>query len=141
MGNFYFKENKNDMLYNNNLFIKEEVSLGNRPIPLNIVLKLSKSICKIKNNNNMSQICGTGFFMNYKSLKLLISVHFVASSDLINKNIDILIWNGKKIYLKLDKNIRYFQLFERPIDISLNEIKDSDGINQDIEYLYYDLNF
>ena len=51
--------------------------------------KLSKSICKIIDNNNIQKKYGTGFFMICKSLKLLISNYHVISSDLINKNI----WN------------------------------------------------
>ena len=41
----------------------------------------------------------------------------------------------------MDKNYRYIKLFAQPIDISIIEIKESDGINQDIEYLKYDLNY
>ena len=110
------------------------------PIPAETAIKLSKSICKILYKDNNEPLYGTGFFMIYQSLKCLISNYHVISQDLINKNIEIEIFNVLKFNIKLDLNTRYIRFFEKPIDISIIEIKDSDGINEYIEYLNYDLN-
>ena len=125
-----------------NKMINEELGMGHRPIPLSVSNKLSKSICKITFINNENQIIyGTGFFMLYKSLKCLISVYHVINENLINKNIEIEIYNNnnnKKFNLELKS--RFIKFFKQPKDISIVEIKDSDGI-KDIEYLDYDLNY
>ena len=125
-----------------NRIIKEELGTGHRNVPLRISTKLSKSICKITFINNENQkIYGTGFFMLYKSLKCLISVYHVINENLINKNIEIEIYNNnnnKKFNLELKS--RFIKFFKQPKDISIVEIKDSDGI-KDIEYLDYDLNY
>ena len=121
--------------------IKQELYKGHKPVPLKTSNKLSKSICKIIVKNNNQKKYGTGFFMICKSLKLLISNYHVISSDLINKNIEIEIFNKKIINLELDENNRYIKLFEQPIDVSIIEIKNSDEINEDIEFLNYDLNY
>ena len=132
------KINGNNPLYisqlNNN---KQEKS---KPVPLETAIKLSKSICKIIYKDNLGIHYGTGFFMIYNSLKCLISNYHVINHDLINKFIKIEIYNKNTIDFKLDQN-RYIKILDRPIDISIIEIKDSDGIKGDIEYLNYDLNY
>ena len=133
-------QNEKPPLNNNNLNIKLELYDSHKPIPLETANELSKSICKIIYKINNQEKYGTGFFMIYKSLKCLISNYHVISSDLLNKVIEIEIYNKKIINLILDKNKRYIKLFKQPIDMSIIEIKDSDGINQDIEFLNYDLN-
>ena len=120
--------------------IKKEVGMGRRQIPIDLVNRLSKSMCKITYiNTDNNKVYGTGFFMIYNSLKYLISVYHVINSNLKNKDIEIEIYNKKKINLKL--NSRYIKFFKKPIDISVVEIKDTDGINEDIEYLKHDLNY
>jgi len=119
--------------------IKEELGLGNKPIPLSTANQLSKSICKIiYTNNENKNAYGTGFFMLYKSLRFLISTYHVINENIKNKSIEIEIHNKKKINLELKS--RFIKYFERPKDISIVEIKDSDGI-KDVEYLNYDLNY
>ena len=120
--------------------ITKELTLKGKPVPVDLINEVLKSICKIIVNNNPKKY-GTGFFMYYKSLKVLISNYHVISPDLINKNIEIVLCNRKKIYLNLDNTNRYIKFFKKPIDISVIEIKDSDGINNDINYLKCDLNF
>ena len=44
-------------------------------------------------NINKEKAYGTGFFMIYNSLKCLISNYHVINSDLLNKNIEIEIYN------------------------------------------------
>jgi hypothetical protein len=42
--------------------IKEELTMGNKPVPLNIANEVSKSICKIAYTNNENKnVYGTGF--------------------------------------------------------------------------------
>ena len=119
---------------------KEELFIGYKPVPMEIANKLSKSICKITYiNMNNQKIYGTGFFMIYNSLKCLISVNHVITSNLINKNIEIEIYNKKKINIEL--NSRYIKFYKRPIDISVIEIKEKDGIDKEIEYLNHDINY
>ena len=114
--------------------------LCKKPISLKIQNKLSKSICKITYGNEDAKIKGTGFFIKYNNLKCLMSVYHVINSELINKNIEIEIYNEKKYNITLNSN-RYIKLFNKPIDISIIEIKDTDNINNEIEYLYQDLNY
>jgi hypothetical protein len=122
-----------------NKMIKEEVGMGHRPVPLRISNKLSKSICKITYiNNENKKVYGTGFFILYKSLKCLISVYHIINENIINKSIEIEIYNNKKFNLELKS--RFIKFFKQPKDISIVEIKDSDGI-KDVEYLNYDLNY
>ena len=125
-----------------NMMIKEELGMGHRNIPVSISTKLSKSMCKITFINNKNQeIYGTGFFMLYKNLKCLISVYHVINENLINKSIEIEIYNNNNIKkYNLELKSRFIKFFKQPKDISIVEIKDSDGI-KDIEYLDYDLNY
>ena len=117
--------------------INEEF-VGHRQVPLNVVNNFPKSICKITFTNNEDQKSyGTGFFMIYESLKCLISVYHVINENLINKSIEIEIFNNEKF--NLDLQSRFIKFFKQPKDISIVEIKDSDGI-KDIEYLNYDKN-
>ena len=118
----------------------DEFLLGKKRIPLKIQNQLSKSICKITYGNEDAKIKGTGFFIKYNNLKCLMSVYHVINSELINKNIEIEIYNEKKYNITLNSN-RYIKLFNKPIDISIIEIKDTDNINNEIEYLYQDLNY
>ena len=62
---------------------KLELGLGRKPVPLKTAFNLSKSICKIIDQNNNHKKYGTGFFMIYHSLKCLISNYHVISYDLI----------------------------------------------------------
>ena len=118
--------------------IKEELGMGHRQVPLNVAHKFSKSICKITFTNNEDQKSyGTGFFMIYESLKCLISVYHVINENTKNKSIEIEIFNNEKFNLELKS--RFIKFFKQPKDISIVEIKDSDGI-KDIEYLNYDKN-
>ena len=118
----------------------DEILLGKKTIPVNMRIKLSKSICKITYGNEDAKIKGTGFFIKYNNLKCLMSVYHVINLELINKNIEIEIYNEKKYNIALNSN-RYIKLFNKPIDISIVEIKDTDNINNEIEYLYQDLNY
>jgi len=120
------------------IMIKVELGMGHKQVPVKAVNKLSKSICKITFINNEDQkVYGTGFFMIYKASKCLISVYHVINENRINKTIEIEIFNNEKFNLELKSP---FIKFFKQKDISIVEIKDSDGI-KDIEYLNYDKNY
>ena len=45
--------------------VKDEVFTGHKPIPIKIVNKVMKSICKITVKTKEGIVYGTGFFLNY----------------------------------------------------------------------------
>ena len=119
--------------------IKSEVIIGSKPVPLKIANKVMKSICKITIKKKEEIAHGTGFFMKYSDkLKCLITCYHVINPDLEKENIEIEIYNNKKMKLKF-KN-RYIKYIEKPKDITIIEINESDEIYKDIEFLIYDLN-
>ena len=121
---------------------KDEILIGhNKPVPMNIANKVMKSICKIIIKGiNKNIIYGTGFFMKISnSLKYLITNYHVLCPNVINQNIELEIWNLKK--MKLNISNRYIKYFEKPKDITIIQIKDTDSIYNDIEFLGYDSNY
>ena len=105
----------------------EEVIIGSKPVPLNIANKVMKSICKITIKIKEEKAHGTGFFMKYSdSLKCLITCYHVINPDLENENIEIEIYNNIK--MKLEFKNRYIKYIEKPKDITIIEIKESDDI-------------
>ena len=102
----------------------------NRPIPIDDINIIQKSICKL-----ISGKCfGTGFFMEYKSENYVITAYHIISNNI--KNIEIQIWNKKIIKLNLDN--RYLILLKEK-DIAAIQVKQNEII--DIHYLKFDLNF
>ena len=147
MGNCeYNLKNKNKPKYHNesNEFINSDLyKVPTLNLESIINNNISKSICKISyENNNKEKVYIYGFFMNiylYYPLKFLFTNNKNNPSILINKIIDIEIWN-KIIQLKIDIN-RYIKSFKVQQDILVIEIKDSDGIIEEVEFLDFDLNF
>ena len=72
-------------------------------------------------------------------LKYLITNYHVLNPDNINENIELEIWNKKK--MKLEINNRIIKYFKMPKDITVIEIKEYDDIYEDIEFLDYDKNY
>ena len=95
-----------------------------------------KSICKIVDEEGKSS--GTGFFMKINSVGYLITNFHVIPDNLINKIISIELHNHRKI--KMELNNRDMQFFNI-LDITKIEVKDSDDIIKDIDFLEYDLNY
>ena len=98
------KELKNDIkigLNNNpNEGAKNEVFTGHKPIPVKIINKVMKSICKITIETKKGKSYGTGFFLNYSnSIKYLITNYHIINPNLENENIIIEIYNKEKIKL------------------------------------------
>ena len=130
------------MKKNEDYIRKDEILIGHKPIQMAIANKVMKSICKIiiyKNKEN--GICfGTGFFMKiFDSLGCLITNYHVIEKDKVYENIELEIWNNKK--MKLEISNRYAKYFENPKDITIIEIKSTDKIYKDIEFLRYDFNY
>ena len=119
----------------------KEIYTGHKPIPIDIVNTVIKSICKISIKMKDQKIKnGIGFFMNYSnSIKYLITNYHIINPDLINEDIEIEIWNHKKKKLNLHNyNIKYYK---EPKDITAIEIKNSDELYKDIKFLDYDRNY
>ena len=107
-----------------------------KQVPIIVINKVSKSICKINVKHNVNHNYGTGFFMNINSLKYLITANHILSKDKIDNDIEIEIHNHKKMKLQLKNRIAKF--YQRPLDITIIEIKKCDEMFNDIEYLDYD---
>ena len=73
------------------------------------------------------------------SFKSLVTNYHVINEKILKENIEIEIWNKKKI--KLNLNNRFYKYFEDPIDITVIQIKDSDEIYKYLEFLDYDINY
>jgi len=117
----------------------EEIRTNNScKISVDIIFETRKSICNINYKMNNEQINGTGFFMLVNDIKYLVTNYHVISETLINNNIKIKIWNKKEKFIQL--NNRNYKCFEK-LDITIIELKDTDEIINDIDFLDYDLNY
>ena len=117
------------------------VPLGdNFSIPVNMITKASKSICKITIIKEENCIYGTGFFMkvsNYQKY-LITNCHVINESN-INDDIEIEIYNQNTMILNL--NNRKVICYSKLEDITMIEIKTNDYIYKDILFLDYDINY
>ena len=110
------------------------------PIPMNVTSKVLRCVCKIKYANENKINYFSGFFMRVSdALKYLISMEIFRGENLINKNIEIEIWNKKIVNMEL--NGRFIKNFEFPKSITVIEIKETDDIYKDVEFLDYDQNY
>ena len=130
---------KNQNLITSNY--RDEVQINNAIVPLKNYIKASEAVCKItikKNNAN-----ATGFFLEISSLKCLLTNYHVISKDLVDTNseIEIETYSKIKVVIQLNKNERYIKYFEKPKDITVIQINNSDEINKYIKFLQYDLNY
>ena len=91
---------------------ESEAYTGHKPIPMKIAIKVLESICKITVNTKKGILYGTGFFMNCSDkLKCLMTNYHVINPSVENENIEIEIYNKKKMKLKFKKNnyLRYLK--------------------------------
>ena len=104
-------------------------------IPLNVAFKVLNSICKIKIKYDGMESIITGFFIKINSLKYLMTncQHIKIESI---KNVIIEIWNKKTMNLSV--NGRFIKYYKEPKNIIVFEIKESDCIYNDIQFLDYD---
>ena len=116
-------------------------------IPQSSIDKLFNSIFKVKSTNNGSIVFGTGFFikLNIKNeeMNFIMTCNHVVSEENINESIEIC--QGRKgdepiLTIKLDINKRFIKFFEKPVDIALVQILESDHIGED-KFLYPDLGY
>ena len=112
----------------------------NKAVPIEIILEAFKSACKIIISVNQNNIYGTGFFMKLlENQRCLITNNHVISQDNIYDDVEIEIYNQKKMKLNLkNRKIKYFPY---PKDITVIEIKPSDKIYNDVLFLDFDLNY
>ena len=120
--------------------IKKELNTGKIQLPVNIIIKAMKSVCKIIITNNRREFIGTGtgFFMRgLDSKNYLVSNYHVLTKE---GNIEIEIYNNKKMKLNFnDNNNRNIKYYPDPKDIVIYEIKQYDEIYKDLEFLDYDI--
>jgi len=104
-------------------------------IPLNVAFKVLNSICTIKIKYDGMESIITGFFIKINSLKYLMTncQHIKIESI---KNVIIEIWNKKTMNLSV--NGRFIKYYKEPKIIIVFEIKESDCIYNDIQFLDYD---
>ena len=108
------------------------IFIDHRPNPLKIVYKVMHCVCKIK----YQKLFCNGFFMRVSdSSKFLISGSYFLNEPNC-KSITIEILNGKIMNMAL--NGRFIKIFEPIIAI---EIKETDDIYKDIDFLDYELNY
>ena len=110
-------------------------------IPLKVANKISKSICRISYRINDDDKNGTGFFMLLNDTKCLFTNYHIIKKDLINKNINIELYNNHgRISIKL--NQKYIKFFE-DLDITIIELNNSSfsELIKDVEFLDYDSNY
>ena len=111
------------------------VIIKQESIPLNAAFKVLNSICKIKIEYDGMESIITGFFIKINSLKYLMTncQHIKIESI---KNVIIEIWNKKTMNLSV--NGRFIKYYKEPKNIIVFEIKESDCIYNDIQFLDYD---
>ena len=109
----------------------------NKPIPISLINKAMKSICKIRDEN----MSGTGFFIKVNSIKYLITCVHVVRKALENKSTLVLeIYNNDSGF-EISISNRFTKCLDMMKNIAAIEIKDSDAICKYIEYLDYDNNY
>ena len=116
----------------------------NEIITTNYIEEFGKSLCKIKIGNAI----GNGFFMKSKVkigfkkiAHFLVTNCHVISDDTINSKqyIEIEIeYNKEKREIQLDNELRFIKCFQKPIDIIIIEILESDNLENEIKYLKRD---
>ena len=116
-------------------------SLSMPIIPISILTKIQKCICKITIESKYGVRSATGFFMkvNNSSRYLVSCYHAIGDAIKNNKEIELKIRNEDRITLAC--NGRFTKAFKDPLDIAVVEIKDSDSISNTIDFLDYDMNY
>ena len=142
MGNACICGQNEDKRLKNGTIIKNSINEEEKykSVRLKITTKVIKSICKIIIKNNKGIFYKTGFFIKIsESLKFLFTHYQIINPDIINEYMEIEIWNKEKMILNI--NERKIKYFKKPKDITVIEIKETDQIFEDIEFLDYDINY
>jgi len=119
--------------------MREELIANARKVGLDEIDQARKSICKISYENNGVVCSITGFFMTIdENLKCLITNNHAVNKELINKDINIKLYNGMNIIIKLNDLYHKFYEYEDVTIINVTDIRD---IFNNVNFLNYDLNF
>ena len=106
-----------------------------RSLPLSLVNKAMKGVCKLRRKDKMT----TGFFIELAdNQRYLVTAGFFLNKQNINEYIMLELWNKKIV--KFIPNNRFIRYYERPDDVAIAEIRESDNLFNDIECLNYDKN-
>lgn len=139
-------QNKNELKYSkgknanqekiddDKIFIDKSQSLS-----LALIKESTKSICQIIKHSKEGIMFGAGFFTNFgESKKYVITNYHIIYDSMVNDKIELKIYNGKKISIKLkEHDIKFCP----KLDITLLEINNIGKIFTDIRYLHCDLNY
>ena len=107
-----------NLINRTNLQAENEVIIRHKPIPVKIVTKVTKAVCKIRIETNQGIAHGTGFFLNYSdSKKFLMTCYHVINPTLENNKIELQIHNQKIMRLKFDNRFTTYK--DKPIDIAI----------------------
>ena len=111
----------------------------------NILYNITKSLCKIVIQSVNEEEFGVGFFIYIKLDKIVPCL--MTNFKNINQNlidsketIAIQLENKKIINIKLDEKERFIKKLNQVSNITIIEILDSDSINNNIEFLNYEIN-
>ena len=120
------------------------VLIKNKSIPVAMINRAIKSICKIRSmdiNNNFR--IGTGFFLRIFSRKYLITCGYITQYENKKENTEIEVEIDNKYLIELRFKDRFIKCLEQPKNILAIEIKDSDSDfkSKGIEFLDYDQNY
>ena len=108
-------------------------------ISLDEIEKIKKSICKINYKEDEENKFKIGFFFKSKYFPkcIITSAIHIIERPLSKEKINVEIFNKKNISIELNGEERYIQVFAY-VEILLIEIKDSDKIIKDINFLECD---
>ena len=125
--------------YNNEGCININIENANMmKVPSDLIIEAKKSLCKIIINTKTGNKITNGFFISQKNFKdyLIVNYHIIFE-DIPDGELELEIYNHKKIKLRLKKNnIKYFPTAE----ITTIEIKKYDIIFENIKFLCCMLN-
>ena len=112
----------------------------------NIFNRINKSLCKITIESNKDKSFGIGFFINIKldkNIKCLVTNYQKITKNFIDSRgiIIIQLECNKVIYIELNNQMRFIKYLKNPYIITFIEILDSDLINNNIEFMDYDVDY
>ena len=132
--NNIFEKNKNIPIMQKNEFIKESLIGGNKPIPIDSIVKASKSLCKITKENLISLGFLIKLFKGEQDFYCLITNEHCITREMV-KNRDKIIFyydnetKKKEIYLNTEE--RFIKDFiDINLDVLIIEILSKDNIEK-----------
>ena len=103
------------------------------------LMKFSKSLCKVYHQKN-GGLAKNGFFITLgKKLNYLFTIIVGVNREELKENIKIILYNGKKYYIQLNKKERIIRFFNNTPQVAI-EILDNDDFKNDIAFLSCDFN-